>query len=403
MPHTVFCPTKLIFSDDAAADLARELTPQGPGPVFVVTDAGIVSAGILAGLMPGLGAGDRPVEVFSDVPGNPGVATVAAALSRAQATSPAALVAIGGGSAIDVAKAVSVLLTHGGASWEDLQAGRAALKRPGVPLIAVPTTAGTGSEVSHVAVIGATDGFKKGVVHAALFPTAAIVDAGLALSLPPKLTAATGMDAFVHAIEAYLGRRANPSMDLWALGAMRAIVTALPAAVASPAAVAGPSPVAEPVEASGRPSTRSGHVLAARREMAQAAAWAGTAMDQAGLGLCHALCGPLSAHHEVHHGLGNAVLLPAVLAFNAPAIPAHRWAEMRRALGLPEGAGPEATAAWTAEFLRGLGLPTRLRELGIDGATFPAIAAEATRMAMIGNNVRPAGEADCLGVLAAAL
>lgn len=379
MPHTVFCPTKLIFSDDAAADLERELGLQGPGPVFVVTDAGIVSAGILARLMPGLGAGDRPVEVFSDVPGNPGVATVAAALAAAQTAAPAALVAVGGGSAIDVAKAVSVLLTQGGASWEDLQAGRAALKRPGVPMIAVPTTAGTGSEVSHVAVIGATDGFKKGVVHASLFPTTAIVDAGLALSLPPKLTAATGMDALVHAIEAYLGRRANPSMDLWALGAMQAIVTALPAAVSN------------------------GQNLAARREVAQAAAWAGMAMDQAGLGLCHALCGPLSAHHEVHHGLGNAVLLPAVLAFNAPAIPAHRWAEMRQSLGLPHDTGPGAMAAWATEFLRGLGLPTRLRELGIDGATFPAIAAEATRMAMIGNNVRPAGEADCLAVLAAAL
>jgi alcohol dehydrogenase class IV len=379
MPHTVFCPTKLIFSDDAAADLKREIGLQGPGPVFVVTDAGIVSAGILARLMPGLGAGDRSVEVFSDVPGNPGVATVAAALAAAQTVVPAALVAVGGGSAIDVGKAVSVLLTHGGASWEDLQAGRAALRRPGVPLLAVPTTAGTGSEVSHVAVIGATDGFKKGVVHAALFPTAAIIDAGLALSLPPKLTAATGMDAFVHAIEAYLGRRANPSMDRFALGAMRAIVAALPAAVSN------------------------GQNLAARREVAQAAAWAGMAMDQAGLGLCHALCGPLSAHHEVHHGLGNAVLLPAVLAFNAAAIPAHRWAEMRRALALPHDTGPETMAAWTTEFLRGLGLPTRLRELGIDGATFPAIAAEATRMAMIGNNVRPAGEADCLAVLAAAL
>jgi alcohol dehydrogenase class IV len=383
MAHTFFCPTKLIFSDAAAADLTRELAAFGAGPAFVVTDAGIVATGMVARLMPALTAGGRPVELFSDVPGNPGVETVAAALAAAQAVKPSALVAVGGGSAIDVAKAVSVLLAHPGVTWSDLQAGRAALTGARVPLIALPTTAGTGSEVSHVAVIGAADGFKKGIVHASLFPAAAIVDAGLALSLPPKLTAATGMDALVHAIEAYLGRRANPTLDLLALGAMRAIVRSLSVALAD------------------------GANLAARRELAQAAAWAGMAMDQAGLGLCHALCGPLSAHHEVHHGLGNAVLLPAVLGFNAPADglnrPEGRWPALRHALGLAADAAPSALHDWAVGFLTSIGLPTTLRDLGLDGATFPAIAAEATRMAMIGNNVRPAGEAECLAVLAAAL
>jgi 4-hydroxybutyrate dehydrogenase len=385
MAHIVYCPTKLIFADDARLDLERELASLDPGPIMVITDTGILATGILDRLMPALVASSRSVEVFSDVPGNPGVATVAAALATAQAIGANVLMALGGGSAIDVAKAVSVLLPHprisgvSGLRWEDLQAGRAKLSSARAPMIAVPTTAGTGSEVSHVAVIGATDGFKKGVVHASLFPSIAIVDPSLALSLPPKLTAATGMDAFVHAIEAYLGRRANPSMDLLAVGAMRAIVSSLPRAVAD------------------------GANLAARREMAQAAAWSGMAMDQAGLGLCHALCGPLSAHHEIHHGLGNAVLLPAVLAFNAPAIPPGRWPAMRGALGFTEDATPDALAGWARSFVSGLGLPTRLRDVGLDGATFPVIAAEATRMAMIGNNVRAAGEAECLAVLEAAL
>jgi alcohol dehydrogenase class IV len=387
MAHTFFCPTKLIFSDDAAADLARELAAMpgtaghavGAGPVFVVTDAGIVAAGILARLMPALAAGGRPVEVFSDTPGNPGIETVAAAAAVARPLGPAALVAVGGGSAIDVAKAVSVLLAHAGVSWPDLQGGRAALTGGRVPLIVLPTTAGTGSEVSHVAVIGAADGFKKGIVHASLFPAAAIVDASLALSLPPRLTAATGMDALVHAIEAYLGRRASPTLDLLALGAIRAIVRALPAAVAD------------------------GANLAARRALAQAAAWAGMAMDQAGLGLCHALCGPLSAHHEIHHGLGNAVLLPAVLGFDAAAISEERWPALRHALGLPGEARVDALSGWATAFLARIGLPATLCDLGLDGSTFPSIAAEATRMAMIGNNVRPAGEAECRAVLAAAL
>ena len=116
MAHTVYCPTKLIFSDDAAADLERELAAFGPGPVMVVTDAGILATGIIDSFIPALAAGGRSIEVFSDVPGNPGVATVAAALAKAQAIGASALVAVGGGSAIDVAKAVSVLLPHAGVS-----------------------------------------------------------------------------------------------------------------------------------------------------------------------------------------------------------------------------------------------------------------------------------------------
>ena len=380
MAYTAYCPTRLVFSDDARVDLAREIAACGPGPLLAVTDSGIVRAGILDGLRPALDAGGRSVTIYDAVPGNPGVADVADALACGRDIGPAVLVAIGGGSAIDVAKALSILLAHDGVSWGDLQAGRAAIAHPALPLIAVPTTAGTGSEVSHVAVIGAADGFKKGIVHAALFPRVAVVDAGLTLSLPAALTAATGMDALVHAIEAYLGRRANPTMDLYALAALRDIVRWLPAAVAA------------------------GSNLPARRALAQAAAWAGMAMDQAGLGLCHALCGPLAAHHEVHHGLGNAVLLPAVLAFNAEAISAERWPALRNAAGSAVRCRTGSLAGvWARAFLAGIGLPGTLRGLGLDGSTFGAVAAEATRMAMIANNVRAAGEAECLSVLKAAL
>jgi alcohol dehydrogenase class IV len=375
--YTVHCPTRIIFSDGARADLERELAGLPAGPALVVTDPGIVSAGILERVLPEIG--NRTLEAFGDVPGNPGVATVAEALEKAQACGAQAIVAIGGGSAIDAAKAVGVLLAHPGVTWEQLQAGRAALSGRRVPLIAVPTTAGTGSEVSHVAVIGAPDGFKKGVVHPSLFPSVAIVDPGLTLSLPPSLTAATGMDTVVHALEAYLGRRANPSMDLLALGALERAVDALPAAV------------------------EDGANLGARRDMAYAAVWAGMAMDQAGLGLCHALCGPLSARRGVHHGLGNALLLPAVLAFDAPAIASDRWPRLRHALGLRETAQPGALAGWARAFVVRLGMPAGLAQVGVEASDLPAMAADATRMAMIGNNVRPASEADCLAVLRATL
>jgi alcohol dehydrogenase class IV len=371
--YTVHCPTRIIFSDDARGDLERELAALPAGRTFVVTDPGVVSAGIMERVLPEIEG--RIFEVFDSVPGNPGVGTVGEALERAQARGAEAIVAIGGGSAIDAAKAVSVLLAHPGVSWEDLQSGRTAPSGRSVPLIAIPTTAGTGSEVSHVAVIGAPDGFKKGVVHPSLFPSVAIVDPGLMLSLPPSLTAATGMDAVVHALEAYLGRRANPSMDLLALGALERAVRALPAAV------------------------EDGANLGARRDMAHAAVWAGMAMDQAGLGLCHALCGPLSARRGVHHGLGNALLLPAVLAFDAPAIASDRWPRLRHALGLRETAQPGALTGWARAFVGRLGMPAGLAQVGVEASDLPAMAADATRMAMIGNNVRPAGVAECLAVL----
>ena len=379
MGYTVRCLTKLIFSDDAGADLNRELSAFPSGRVFVVSDPGIMLAGIAGPLIDVLRAAGREPGLFTNILSNPGVEDVRAAVRAAQTIAPVAVIAVGGGSAIDVAKAVGLLLAHASDDWESFQWGRAPVTKESLPVIAIPTTAGTGSEVTHVAVIGDRAGFKKGLVHPTLFPRVAIVDARLALSLPPALTAATGMDALTHAVEAYLGRRANPSMDLLALAALKAIVRWLPQA------------------------THHGDDLQARREMAQAAAWAGIAMDQSGLGLCHALCGPLTAHHKVHHGLGNAVLLPAGMAFNAEAIPADRWLPLREAVGLPAVARPDVLAGWMREFVASLGLPTNLRVLGVDGSTLDAMADEAARMAMIGNNLREAGAAECRAVLEAAM
>jgi alcohol dehydrogenase class IV len=378
MSYTVHCTTKLVFSEDAAADLAREIDALPPGPAFVVTDQGVVQAGLVAPLVEAVRRVGRALAVFSDIPSNPGVDDVRAARSAAAAAAPSVVVAIGGGSPIDVAKAVGLLLAHSSDDWESFQWGRLPIMSNPLPVIAIPTTAGTGSEVTHVAVIGDHTGFKKGLVHPALFARVAIVDGGLMCGLPPRLTAATGLDALTHALEAYLGRRANPSMDLFALAAVRAIVPWLPEA------------------------TRHGDNLEARRAMAQAAAWAGIAMDQTGLGLCHALCGPLTSEYHLHHGLGNALLLPAVLAFGAPAVSAARWAALRDALGLPAAAQPAGLATWARAFIDELGLP-RLRQMNVDRSTLDVMAESATRMAMIANNVRAAGAAECRAVLEAAL
>ena len=379
MGYIFNCPTRLNFSDNAAQDLVLELGGAECESIFVLTDAGILKAGIAGPLVDHLQSAGFKTTLFGDVPGNPDVADVDKALGFAKAVGATHLVAIGGGSVIDTAKAVGVLMTNDGVSWEDLQWGRAKISKASLPVIAVPTTSGTGSEVTHVAVIGDSKGFKKGVVHTTIFPDTALIDGHLTLSLPPHLTAATGMDALVHALEAYLGRRHNPITDLYALAAIRLTARWLPEA------------------------THNGQNLEARSAMAQAASLGGIAMDQAGLGLVHSLCGPLAASYHVHHGLGIAVLLPATLAFNAPEIQGERWENLRDAIGLEKTATAEQLSVWAENFLKEVGLPTRLSSLGVEKEMIAKMAEDATRMVMTPNNIRPATAEDCASILEMAL
>jgi alcohol dehydrogenase class IV len=244
-----------------------------------------------------------------------------------------------------------------------------------LPVIAIPTTAGTGSEATHVTVIGDHTGFKKGVVHSEVFTKIAILDGSLTLSLPAKLTAATGMDVLVHAMEAYLGKRANPMTDMFALGAIRSVVRWLPEA------------------------TKNGKNLEARKAMTESATIGGIAMDQAGLGLDHALAGPVAATYHLHHGLAVSTLLPLTLAFDAPAITPARWEPLRDAMRLPESARPEDLSAWSTKFIENLGLPTRLAEVGVQKADISKLAENTTRMAMFANNIRQATAEDCAKLL----
>jgi alcohol dehydrogenase class IV len=379
MSNLFYFPTRLVFSNDAAADLLQELRGSIPPRVMFLSDAGVVDAGLAAPFLQALAAAGIFTETYSQIPGNPNVQDMLPAFEAAQEMSATHVVALGGGSVIDTAKAVGVLLAHPGMDWEDLQWGRAKLEHPSFPTIAIPTTAGTGSEVTKVTVIGDHTGFKKGVLHPFVFTRTAIIDGSLALSLPPKLTAATGMDALVHAIEAYTGKRAALMTDVFALAAMRAIVAWLPEA------------------------TANGRSLAARQAMSQAAAMAGIAFDQSGLALAHALGGPLAATYHLHHGLGIAVLLPATLSFNAPAIPETRWEPLRQALGLPAQAKPDALSSWATAFISHLGLPVRLSDVGLQKADIPQIAQDTTRMAMFGNNIRPATVEELMALLEANL
>jgi alcohol dehydrogenase class IV len=380
MGNIFYFPTRLVLSKDAVTDLLQELGGNNQPRVIFLTDAGVLAAGLAAPFLQALGAAGIFTETYSQIPGNPNVQDMVPAYETAQKTGATHVVALGGGSVIDTAKAVGILLAHPGMDWEDLQWGRAAIKHPSFPVIAIPTTAGTGSEVTKVTVIGDHTGFKKGVLHPFVFVRTAIIDGSLTLSLPANLTAATGMDALVHAIEAYTGKRATPMADLFALAAIRAIVTWLPE------------------------TTRNGRNLAARQAMSEAAAMAGIAFDQSGLALAHALGGPLTATYHLHHGLGIAALLPASLSFNAPAIPETRWAPLRDALGLPAQAQPEATLAqWARIFIGNLGLPVNLSEVGLRKNDIPQIAQDTTRMAMFNNNIRSATVDELISLLEANL
>jgi alcohol dehydrogenase class IV len=379
MQHNFYFPTRLIVSSDAGESLCAVVSNPTQATFLFLTDNGILKANVAEPVFAKLKDSRISFDIYSDIPENPNAPDVVKAHAAAEAIKATHIVAFGGGSVIDTAKAVGILASHPGMQWEDLQWGRSTIQNSALPVIAIPTTAGTGSEVTHVTVIGDSAGFKKGVVHPEVFPKVAILDGNLTLSLPPHLTAATGMDALVHAIEAYLGKRANPLTDIYAFAAMQSIVQWLPTAVAE------------------------GNNLQARQKMTLAATFAGIAMDQSGLGLAHALCGPLAGKYHLHHGLGVAVLLPATLDFNAPAIAKDRWTGLQSALGLPLDFSPSNLGQWAIEFLQVLGLPVSLSEIGIQSGDLTKIAEDAGRMAMFSNNVRQASLSDCVSLLEGAL
>jgi alcohol dehydrogenase class IV len=379
MSSSFYFPTKLVVTNDSKADLVTELAGAPADGVFVVSDAGIEKAGLLQPFLDALqDAGIQPA-FYTGIPGNPNIPDVLAALEVVRGKTISHVVAIGGGSVLDSAKALGLLLADPELNYEEVQWRRQAITKGSLPVIGIPTTAGTGSEVTHVAVIGDSKGFKMGVLHPALFLKTALLDGSLMLSLPPNLTATTGMDALVHSVEAFFSKKANGISDIFALGAIQAIVEWLPVAF------------------------KDGNSLEARNKMALAAAWAGIAFDQSSLGLVHALAGPLCGTYHLHHGLGVASLLPTVMDFNAPAIPPDRWDALKKALNLPEQARPEEFGDWARHFLSTLGLPPRLSEVGLQKSDIPVIAEKATKMAMIGFNIRAASLEDCQKILEAGL
>jgi len=360
---------------DRTGELVRSF---GVSRVLLVTDPGIRAAGICGQIEAALASSDIAYEIYDQVSPNPRDYECLAAAERARESGAQAIVAVGGGSPIDVAKAAVGLATNPGAVVDWLPP-RTFTEMP-LPLIAVPTTAGTGSEVTRSSVINDSDRqIKISLRDWNIAPKIAIVDPGLTLGLPPLLTASTGMDALTHAIEGYTCNRHNPISDGLALHAMRLIGPSLPVAVAN------------------------GSDRVAREQMMLGSTIAGMAFSNTDVAAVHCIAESLGGRYDTPHGIANSTFLPWIFAHNAPADP-RRHADVAVALGVTtEDDEPAAAAEQASRFLvelrQTIGIP-KFRELpGIEEDDFPWIASASVANLSNISNAREMGEADYLGIL----
>jgi 4-hydroxybutyrate dehydrogenase len=356
--------TTVQFDHGAVKLAGSECRRLGISRPLVVTDAGVRAAGLLGLLEAQLE--DLAVTVYDGTPANPTEAAVLAAVESYRAAGADGLVAIGGGSSIDLAKAVALLATHAPplVQYAAVEGGVARITAAVAPLIAIPTTAGTGSEVGRASVVVLNDGRKLGFLSPHLLPKVALCDPDLTLGLPPLLTAATGMDAMAHCIETFLSPLVNPPAEAIALDGLARAGAYLERA------------------------TRDGSDREARWNMMMSA-MEGAMAFQKGLGAVHALSHPLGALPglALHHGTLNAVLLPAVLRFNAGHV-GGKLERIAQALGLAAGAH---VAQAIADLNARLGLPAGLKSMGVPHGALDGIAAAAPKDHCHATNPRTPG------------
>jgi alcohol dehydrogenase class IV len=342
-------PTPLTYvGADASLALCRMIAGSGVSRLLVVTDRGLLSMGLADRMLQALAAAGVAVEVFGDVEPDPDCEIVMAGVERLARVRADAVLAIGGGSPIDCAKAIN--LSHANDCRPERLAGLWLYARPrrrGVPFFAVPTTAGTGSEVTMASVVtDAKRGVKVSIIDPKLLPEAVALDPTLTLGLPPKVTAATGMDALTHAVEAFVSALAYPQTDRWAIAATQLVLANLERAY------------------------RDGRDAQARESMLLGSFLAGMAFTRAGVGYVHAIAHQLGASYHLPHGLANAILLPHVLDRSRPHCDA-RLAQLARSAGLPgvDGTDAERADAFVArirELNRVLSIPERVDALRLE-------------------------------------
>ncbi|MFT6043085.1 MAG: alcohol dehydrogenase class IV [Porticoccaceae bacterium] len=376
-----FCTTTQIILEAGGSQRLGELCrPFNARSVVLITDPGLKKLGLVDSAYNSLSEAGLNVTLFSEVEADPSDNTVLLAVELAKSVQADIIIGVGGGSSMDVAKLVALLANPKSTQTLSDIYGVDQVQDQRLPLIQVPTTAGTGSEVTTIAIVTTGNTTKSGIVSQRLLPDLALLDAELTLGLPATVTAATGIDAMVHAIEAYTSHiKKNPLSDLLAKEALKLLATNISTAV------------------------HQGQNMTARSSMLLGSTLAGQAFANAPVAAVHALAYPLGGHFHIPHGLSNSLLLPAVLRFNAEAAK-HLYAELASIL-VTEPLAKNSTEQ-TEQFINtienlidNLGLPTQLRDMGISEDALPMLAKDAMQQQrLLINNPRVVSEADALAI-----
>ena len=380
---TLFRTTRrILFGPGSIERLGSEAQLLKAKKILIITDPGVIQAGLLEGVKTSLQAVGISFLIFDGVEPDPRIEVVEKSVQLARKEGIDLIVGFGGGSSLDIAKVTSIMITNLGKI--DSFFGIDLIPNPGVPVILIPTTAGTGSEVTPVAILSDTkEKLKKGIVSAYLFPEVAIVDPKLTIGLPPSVTAFTGMDALTHAIEAYYSVNATGLSDLLALRAM------------------------ELVSRNIRMAYAHGENLIARSNMMEGSLLAGIAFANAGVGAVHAFAYPLGGEFHLAHGLTNTLMLPYVMRYNIMGCPS-KFAQMAKAFGervegISELVGAEIAVRFVERLSDDLRVPRRLRDVGIPEDAIPRLAEAAMKVTrLLANNPRKLTLDDALAIYKAA-
>ena len=355
-------------------ELASKYRPES---VVLLVDGNVQKNGGADRLAALLSASCAKLCVVSDIPVEPETGQVKELFARVEELQADLIVAMGGGSVLDSAKLISVLLRNPAYLENLLDAGL--IRERGVPLIAVPTSAGTGSEATPNSIVVVPEQkLKVGVVHPFFIPDSVILDPETTLSLPAHVTAATGLDDFCHAIECFISKKSNPFSDLYALEAIRLVARSLFNAY------------------------NDGADIGAREDLLLAAFYGGMCIASSSTVAVHALSYPLGGRYRIPHGLSNAILLPWVMEFNRDAV-VGKFAEVAGAMGIPPGADAEETSKRAVEgifsLVRSLGIPSTLRELGVGTDDLDEIVAAAMKVTrLLDNNPKPVSPGDARSI-----
>ena len=365
------------FGAGARAELGTEIAKRGYQKAFIVADKDLIDFGIVKLVTDSIG--DFPYEIFSGFKANPTVTNVKCGVEAYKASGADFIIAVGGGSAIDTAKAIAIIINN--PEFDDVISleGVADTKKKCVDIIALPTTAGTAAEVTINYVITDEDSGRKMVcVDPNDIPVLSIVDAELMASMPKGLTAATGMDALTHAIEGYITKGAWHLSNILEINAIKIISDNL------------------------REATFNGSNMKAREQMALGQYVAGMAFSNVGLGCVHSMAHPLGARFDIPHGVANALLLPTVMEFNMPSS-IIKYGRIARAMGVDtEGMTDEESAMAAVNAVKqlslDLGIPQTLREIGIPEEALEQLAKDAFGDVCTGGNPQPITEEDILAL-----